>query len=583
MATNSDLNGTVGKSSAEAFTFECDACKLDDNIEEAKYFCPECEDYLCQSCETHHKKVKATRFHEIVSIDEAAIKVMKEKRREGKPSVKMICSCGQDEETSFYCQDHDACFCLLCKSVKHRRCNASSLEEVSHDPMVLTEFTAMVKKFNELDVKTKDLKAECQKQKDVLRHLDEKCKDDIKKFRSKLNIFLDECQRKNLQELQKVIEKLTDHLEDNVSAVTSTQQLLAKDDNFIREVGETNDKRQAFIVSTQLRKSIKEFDAVLEDVKNRLDIPNISFDHNNTLDSLQTTLKGLGRIQMSYNVKGAKNIPVLVDAVVKHRTQVDINILSKEKKPAITGLGFLPDGELLIADHASNTVALLNADLQIKETLECEGPPYDIAITSKVKAVVTLPYQQTLLYIQTDPKLHIVLKRGLKNRCWGVAYCKENIYVACNFSGENPEILELAEESGNFKRSIKCYQMGGIACSYIFNLATNQDGTRLYVTDYWSHQMLCLSIDGELIFSYSDADMKYPRGILIDAAGNALVCCEASSNVHIVKSDGTKHKILLKSEDGIQTPFSVNYRICDGMLVIGCWEKTSVLAFLLKP
>ena len=73
MATGSDFTGTLNKSSEEAFTFECDACKLDDKIQEAQYFCPSCEDYLCPTCETHHKKVKATRFHKIMTVEDICL------------------------------------------------------------------------------------------------------------------------------------------------------------------------------------------------------------------------------------------------------------------------------------------------------------------------------------------------------------------------------------------------------------------------------------------------------------------------------------------------------------------------------
>ena len=583
MATSSDFTGTLSKSSEEAFTFECDACKLDDKIQEAKYFCPSCDDYLCPTCETHHKKVKATRFHEIMTVEDIASDSAKAKIQGVKQAVRNACSCGQNEETNFYCTEHDACFCLLCKNVKHRGCSISSIDHASSGPSVLTELADLAKKSEALNEKAKALASENQLQKNVLEQHYESCKDNIRKFRSKLNLFLDECKRISLEELQQVTDKQTDQLEDSNNAVASMRQMLAKEEQLIKEVNESQDKCRAFIASTQLRKSLQEYDAVLEDVKNKLDIPVISFEQNKVLDDLRKSVQYLGKIRMKYNTKDSKTLPILKDAIVKHRFVEDIGILNKKKEPAITGLGFLKGGELLIADHASEKLALLDAVLQIKETLTLEGRPYDLALISNTNAVVTLPYEQTLLFVQTEPKLQIILKKALTNRCWGVAFCKGNIYVSCNFSGENPEILELVAETGMHKRSITCKLMGkNVSFKYIFNIATNQDGTRLYVSDYWSHQVLCMASDGQLIYAYSDPDMKYPRGILVDAADNALICSEASSNIHIVKSDGTKHRILLKSEHGIQTPFAIDYRINDGMLAIGCWQKGNLLAFLLK-
>lgn len=584
MATGSDFTGTLSKSSEEAFTFECDACKLDDKIQEAHFFCPSCDDYLCPTCETHHKKVKATRFHEIMMVGEMSLGDSKTNIQAVKQAiVRNPCHCGQNEEINFYCAEHDVCFCLLCKNVKHRGCTTDSIDNRSCGPSVLAEFTDLGKKSTEINEKAEAFVNEYQRQKGVLEEQNEKCKDSVRKLRSKLKLLVEECSRISLENLQQVIDKHDDQLNDSNNAIASIRQMLAKDEQLMKEINDTKDKRQAFIASSQLRKSLTEYDTVLEDVKNKIEVPVISFEQNKVFDDLQKTVKHLGNIRVTYNTKGTKDLPILKDATVKLSHAEDIGILNKKKEPAITGLGFLKDGKLLIADHASEKLALLDADLKIEETMVLEERPYDLALISDTNVVVTLPYEQKLLFVQTDPKLQIIFEKDLLNRCWGVAFCKGNIYVSCNFSGENPEILELDAQTGRQKRSITCKPMDkNVSFKYIFNIATNQDGTKLYVSDYWAHQVLCMASDGQLIYAYSDPDLKYPRGILVDAADNALICGEASKNVHIVKADGTRHRILLKSEHGIQTPFAIDYRISDGMLAIGCWQKGNLLAFLLK-
>ena len=49
--------------------FSCDVCKLDGVEQEAKFFCCDCNDYMCGLCETHHQKVKVTRLHKVLSSD----------------------------------------------------------------------------------------------------------------------------------------------------------------------------------------------------------------------------------------------------------------------------------------------------------------------------------------------------------------------------------------------------------------------------------------------------------------------------------------------------------------------------------
>ena len=48
----------------------CDACILDGKIIDAVYFCPSCNDHMCSECENCHQRVKATRFHDVVALDQ---------------------------------------------------------------------------------------------------------------------------------------------------------------------------------------------------------------------------------------------------------------------------------------------------------------------------------------------------------------------------------------------------------------------------------------------------------------------------------------------------------------------------------
>ena len=568
---------TVDRASEEAFDSECDACKLDEKVREAIYYCPDCEDYLCCNCEKHHKKVKATRFHAILSVSEMA---KDSSRLQTKKTMKHICPCGQNEEINYFCADHGDCFCLLCRNVKHRRCHTATVEMASSDDSVVTDFTALGEKTNDLIEKAEELQKEHKKLNSKLEQMEETGKETIRKFRSKLNLVLNELERESLGELQLTIKSVSNQLEDSTAAINSALQLLHKDEKLVQETKKTQDKRSFFIASSELRKSLQDYETVLEDVNDKLAVPEIVFEQNKSLADLQNLLDSLGKVYINKHSFGDKARPVLLNASVKRNTKIDIKSLSGKENPSITGAEFLRTGEVLIADHGSSKLALLDTLLNIKSSLKCDGPPYDITIISDTEAVATVPYQQTLLYVLTCPKLQISRKIHLDNRCWGITRSSDSIYVTCNYSGERPEILELDME-GTVKRVVTCNQLGKSQC-YIFNIAANQEGTRLYLSDYWLHKVICLNTDGNTIFTYSASDMKYPRGILVDGEGNALVCCESSNNIHVIKSHGSKVMPLLTSKDGVQTPFAISYRASDGMLVVGCWKNSSLLIFSLN-
>ena len=572
---SADFTKTMGKESEEAFDSECDACKLDDKIREAKYYCPDCEDHLCMECENHHKKVKATRFHDIVSVAD------RNANAEAKTQVKkLICPCGQNEEVNFYCGEHDSCFCSLCKNVKHRRCSTVSIDEASNGTSVVSDFTTLAERTDSLIDKATELQVEHKKLKEKLEQLEERGKENIRKFRCELNQVLDELEQESLDQLQSTVESAFIQLEDNKTAISSTLQLLQKDDNVVDDVKKTQDKRRLLVVSSKLRSSHLDYEAVLTDVKNKMKVPEVAFEHNKSLANLQNMIASLGKICIGQQHKAQSNKHVLLGATVTRSSKADIKSLYSKDEPSISGVEFLETGELLIADHGSAQLVLLDELLNIKSTLKCAGPPYDITIINGTEAIATLPYQQTLLYAMTSPNLKISREVQLDNRCWGITYCRGNIYVACNYSGERPEILEIDME-GKVKRRVRCNQLAKSQC-YIFNIAVNNEGTKLFVSDYWSHKVICMNTDGHVIYGYSSSDVRYPRGILVDSDDNALVCCESSNIVHVIKADGKKAGSLLTSKDGIHTPFAIDYRTTDGILIVGSWKSNSLLCYMLK-
>ena len=571
-----DFTKTMGKESEEAFESECDACKLDDKIREAKYYCPDCEDHLCMECENHHKKVKATRFHDIVSVAD------RNANAEAKTQVKrLICHCGQNEEVNFYCGEHDSCFCSLCKNVKHRRCSTVSIDEASSGASVVSDFITLAERTDSLIDKATELKVEHKELKEKLEQLEERGKENIRKFRCKLNQVLDELEQESLDQLQSTVESTFNQLEDNKTAISSTLQLLQKDSNVVEEVKKTQDKRQLLLVSSKLRSSHLDYEAVLTDVKNKMEVPEVEFEHNKSLANLQNMIASLGKICVSqHNARSNRLRNVLLGATVTRSSKVDIKSLYSKSEPSISGVEFLETGELLIADHGSAQLVLLDELLNIKSTLKCAGPPYDITIINGTEAIATLPYQQTLLYVTTRQNLNSNREGHLDNRCWGITNCRGNIYVACNYSGERPEILELDME-GKVRRIIRCNQLAKSQC-YIFNIAVNNEGTKLFVSDYWSHKVICMNTDGCMIYAYSASDVRYPRGILVDGDDNALVCCESSNIVHVIKADGKKFGSMLTSKDDIHTPFAIDYRTTDGILIVGCWKSNSLLCYMLR-
>ncbi|CAC5391672.1 unnamed protein product [Mytilus coruscus] len=93
----------------------CDICMNQHITEYAIVRCPECEENFCEKCKTHHECAKATKNHEVISI-EHFLKLPK--------FVQDInFSCPEHEESFvFYCDEHEKPCCAYCLHNAHTRC-----------------------------------------------------------------------------------------------------------------------------------------------------------------------------------------------------------------------------------------------------------------------------------------------------------------------------------------------------------------------------------------------------------------------------------------------------------------------------
>ena len=191
------------------------------------------------------------------------------------------------------------------------------------------------------------------------------------------------------------------------------------------------------------------------------------------------------------------------------------------------------------------------------------------------EVAVTLSSSQMLQYYSVSPKLqagrHIKLDGG--GYCWSVAVTNDCIYISCQTHG----ILVL-DTNGKPMRSITPSQTG-INFQGVSYIALNRSGNKLYYSGCKSSQLICMTTDGNHIFTYKDPDLKFPRGLVVDDEDNVLITGENSNNIHVVKSDGTKHKALLTSSDDIQTPLGMAYNSTTKTLVVGGWGVEKLMIF----
>lgn len=272
------------------------------------------------------------------------------------------------------------------------------------------------------------------------------------------------------------------------------------------------------------------------------------------------------------------------DMVVGSSSSVNVKIDDDSKTPSIFGAEFLPDGRLILCDcmPENRRIKLLSSNFSMLDSLQLQSEPIDVSSVNSTTIIITLPYSKLFQYVYLVPHFKLSSQIQLDTICVGVDAVGGEIFTSCfNSRGSYGGEVRVFDLGGTLKRRIGVQHDNSYMFRYPFFLTVSSNSGYIYVSDYGTDKVTCLSSIGRVIFQYTDPELRWPRGVYVDPAGNTIVCGNGSDNVHVISANGTKHKILLTSSDDIYNPLSVAYRQSDATLVIGSSNNNNVLVYKL--
>lgn len=89
----------------------CTPCWVDGTRNEAIKYCPECREFLCETCIRYHRRMSATREHKLMDKNEI---------RQADTTDMVKCEYHPDRDVEMYCGTHDMVYCLKCIANNHR-------------------------------------------------------------------------------------------------------------------------------------------------------------------------------------------------------------------------------------------------------------------------------------------------------------------------------------------------------------------------------------------------------------------------------------------------------------------------------
>ena len=551
--------------SDETYDIVCGPCKTDNVNKEAKHYCEQCQEYLCNVCQDSHRKLKATKNHNILSGHHMPTSSDVTQR----PACSVSCSCSQNREVVVYCEDHDDVICDSCATVKHRRCKTFSVQEKSrsYPPMKLD---SIIDKTKTLRMKIEQLQQEKDKDRTNITRMKDTCRKEIVTFRKELNDFLDHLERNILQDLERYEKKRKQLTDEQIKSLETTLKMIDLDYKLLEEAKYDNKTETMFASDVKISKNLSEYEVVLDDLKNNFERSDLYFQRNSNLVELQQAIDSLGIIKEkdSVSYKGTST-KVVLGMKVQSSSQPNVRLGDDNRKPWITGCCFMPSGDLVLCDYNNSKLKLLDRTFKVKDSLSLNANPRSLFVIDNSNVIVTLPDTKQLQYVQLVPHMNAGRVIKLDKKCWDVAVVGNEIYVSCyNNPGEGEvRVLDL---SGNLKRKLGLNKDGScqFRCPNYLTVSTN--GKKIFVSDWENSIISCMTPDGNIIYQYKDGDLRNPRALFVDAGDNIFVCDLDSHNVQVITADGRKYGALISANDGLRKPYSIAFRESDNTLVVGC-------------
>ncbi|CAH1243701.1 TRIM56 [Branchiostoma lanceolatum] len=207
-------------------------CGLCESGGEAKSYCVECAELLCDGCIGLHQRIKALKGHQLISIEEVRSGTG---LKAAKPRTQP-CRLHEDESLKFYCETCGEAVCRDCIMVEHKDHSYTHLAKASAG--IKQELAAALEDAHERMAELKDKQQQLLSKKSLLKDTVAKVQDEIngaaEQTRDHLKRLLDRVDAEEKVLLQKVqgIEKKTekefctveDTLETAIVSLSSTTE-----------------------------------------------------------------------------------------------------------------------------------------------------------------------------------------------------------------------------------------------------------------------------------------------------------------------------------------------------------------------
>ncbi|VDI60374.1 Hypothetical predicted protein [Mytilus galloprovincialis] len=523
----------------------CGPCKQDKVSTTADNWCYNCDEGLCSTCFSHHKRRYSTGDHTTIDIQTY------KKYKHHVSSVKTECD-AHGEVLNKYCPSHLMPCCHECISIHHSKCaGIKSLSRVVDETKIENskesvdkEITSILRFFN---------KMANEKSRNITKGEDqyESITESIRNTRREINRHLEQLEKTLCKEADTIWDREKSELKGFIGEIEEKKKEVKKMQVDLHTGTIRRSKLQSFLWIHIIEQKVHQYRQYVEDVESNKkgSQVDIQIKRNGETEKILSELKSLknfGDVEVVKSDRTKRRVTHRYStAQVKSREQSNIhkmtmNIFTKTKiniGKLISDMICLTNERVLVVEEKGK-VNLLSSDGRLQKQLPISDKPFSVTQIDQDNIAITFPDRNDIkiFNMETETVTKLIT---LDKACIGLSFFNNSLAV-----GLDKDEIRIINLEGNKLKSIRVKNK-----SYLEYLVYCH--TRVIYTDYEDKSVYCVDESGVQIWKFAK-DLLGPHGLCTDTYGNVIVADWRSQRIIVISKDGQYSKVLLSEEDGLQ-------------------------------
>ena len=464
---------------------------------------------------------------------------------------KINCEIHTDVQIDYFCSQHDVLCCRVCLSDSHRSCESVlPLDSASKDVKNSSLLSDTLEEQDYMTETLQKIEENRDENKKLLKQKKSLIIKQISAAKSKVLKYLDDIEERLITEVESEQEKNEEKInreKHDICQLTSILKDNKQELEFVKEHGSNN---QLFLTLRKQITIIQKTDKKIHDMSSAINEIDMEFKEikNVNIETIGSLSQITRPCPIKYKSMKAQHQQVEVD-----RRQTLTEFIKGGKvnlkhgvRYNLTDMAVTSDNKLLLCNGyylSSHPKVYIYKDYKTYEDeISLTSTPCGITVVPCTdKAVVTLPYEKSIQFINTtnntkDNKINI------GEWCYSVTAVKDKIYI-----GGRDKVIILNTD-GSLVRKITTH--GGVNNNLLYNESNDQLLLRQ------KGRLCCINLDGHVIYRY---DISGRDGLAVDQQGHVYISGFNSHDIHRLSPDGTFRDIVLSKHDGVDRPLGITF------------------------